>query len=271
MAFKMILDSLEGLPEEVAKEYVEQDGKYVIQVEGMKTQEDVNRVQNALTAERNAHAELKNKVKTTFGDEKFEVIREKLDKLPELEAIAEGKLDETKITTIVESRLKAKTAPLERQLETFKNENTALKSQVQAYETKEKGRTIADQIRAEAQKAKMLEGAIEDAVFLGSSVMELQDDGVAVVKAATPFTEGLSAKDFVAQLQEKKPHWWGPSAGGGAGGNRGGPSAANNPFSHEHWNLTQQGKLINSDRARAEQLAKAAGTTIGGKRPAPKK
>lgn len=272
MAFKMELDSLDGLPEEVAKEYVEKDGKFVIQVEGMKTQEDVNRVQQSLNAERTAHAALKEKVKTTFGDEKFETIREKLDKLPELEAAAEGKLDETKITSIVEGRLKAKTAPLERELTNVKNENAALKERVATFETKEKGRTIADQIRAEAQKAKMLDGAIEDAVFLGSSVMELQDDGVAVVKAATGFTEGLSAKDFVAQLQEKKPHWWGQTQGGGAGGNRGGgPSASNNPFSHEHWNMTEQGKLIRADRSRAEQLAKAAGTEIGGKRPAPKK
>lgn len=271
MAFKMELESLDGLPEEVAKEYVERDGKFVIQVEGMKTQEDVNRVQNALNAERTAHAELKTKVKTTFGDEKFEVIREKLDKLPELEAAAAGNLDETKIASIVEGRLKAKTAPIERENTNLKNENAALKEQVQTFATKEKGRTIADQIRAEAAKAKMLDGAIEDAVFLGSSVMELQDDGVAVVKAATGFTEGLSAKDFVAQLQEKKPHWWGPSQGGGAGGNRGGPSATNNPFSHEHWNMTEQGKLIRADRSRAEALATAAGTTIGGKRPAPKK
>jgi hypothetical protein len=271
MAFKMVLDSLDGLPEEVAKEYVEKDGKFHIQVEGMKTQEDVNRIQQALTAERNAHTELKTKIKTTFGEEKFEDIRQKLDKLPELEAAAAGNLDETKIATIVEGRLKAKTAPLERQLETFKAENTALKEKVATYETKEKGRTIADQIRAEAAKAKMLDGAIEDAVFLGSNMMELQEDGVAVVKAGTPYTEGLSAKDFIAQLQEKKPHWWAPSVGGGAGGNRGGPSASNNPFSHENWNLTAQGKLIQSDRARAEQLAKAAGTTIGGKRPAPKK
>lgn len=272
MAFKMELDSLDGLPEEVAKEYVEKDGKFVIQVEGMKTQEDVNRVQNALNAERTAHTALKEKVKTTFGDEKFETIREKLDKLPELEAAAAGNLDETKIATIVEGRLKAKTAPLERELNNVKSENVALKEQVQTFTTKEKGRTIADQIRTEAQKAKMLDGAIEDAVFLASSVMELQDDGVAVVKAATGFTEGLSAKDFVAQLQEKKPHWWGPTQGGGAGGNRGGgPSASNNPFSHEHWNLTKQGELIKSDRSRAETLAKAAGTEIGGRRPAPKK
>jgi len=272
MAFKMELDSLDGLPEEVAKEYVEKDGKFVIQVEGMKTQEDVNRVQNALTAERTAHAELKTKVKTTFGEEKFEDVRAKLDKIPELEAIAEGKLDETKITTIVESRLKAKTAPLERELTNVKNENTALKATVSTFESKEKGRTIADQIRAEASKAKMLDGAIDDAVFLAGSVMELQDDGVAVVKAATGYTEGLSAKDFIAQLQEKKPHWWGPTVGGGAGGNRGGgPSVTNNPFSHENWNMTEQGKLLNSDRTRAEALAKAAGTSIGGKRPAPKK
>src|SRR5690606_32330895 len=150
---------------------------------------DVNRVQQSLTAERTAHTALKEKVKTTFGDEKFEDIRATLDKVPELEAVAAGNLDEDKISSIVEGRLKAKTAPLERELTNVKAENTALKERVTTFETKDKGRTIADQIRSEAAKAKMLDGAIEDAVFLGGTIMELQDDGVAVVKASTNFTE----------------------------------------------------------------------------------
>ena len=37
MALKAILDSIDDLPEDVKKEYVEKNGKFELQVEGMKT------------------------------------------------------------------------------------------------------------------------------------------------------------------------------------------------------------------------------------------
>ena len=93
-----------------------------------------------------------------------------------------------------------------------------------------------------------------------------------MVKEGLQSSQGLGPKDWLADIQKTRPHWWPESEGGGAGGNRSGTgSFANNPFSLEHWNLTEQGKITVSDHARAEQLAKAAGTTIGGGKPAPKK
>jgi hypothetical protein len=82
---------------------------------------------------------------------------------------------------------------------------------------------------------------------------------------------GIEPEAWLTDLQTKRAHWWGPSSGGGAGGNRGGVDTSNNPFSHEHWNMTEQGKLVRENRAKAEQLAKLAGTTIGGQKPAAKK
>lgn len=53
-----------------------------------------------------------------------------------------------------------------------------------------------------------------------------------------------------------------PPSGGDANGNKR-PGATtpsgDNPFSHGAWNKTEQGKLINSDRTKAERLAKSAG------------
>jgi hypothetical protein len=43
-----------------------------------------------------------------------------------------------------------------------------------------------------------------------------------------------------------------------------------NPWTADNWNMTEQGKIYTSDPSRAEQLAKAAGTTVGGPRPAKK-
>ena len=71
-------------------------------------------------------------------------------------------------------------------------------------------------------------------------------------------------------MQEKRPHWWPVASGGGGTGSGAGGGFTDNPFSHAHWNMTKQGEAQRSDPARAERMAKAAGTTVGGTRPVPK-
>lgn len=271
MAFKMVLDSLEGLPEDVAKEYVERDGKFHIQVEGMKTQADIDRVQTSLTAARTEATTLKGRL-ALLGDRKVEDVVTLLDRIPELEAAAEGKLDDEKLNSIVETRIKTRTAPLERELGTLKTQLAEKDTLLEALQGKEKTRTLHEQIRNAGKEAKLLDTAIEDALLLGERVFELDDSGNAVVKKDSGFTEGLAPKDWFTDLQAKRPHWWGDSIGGGAGGNRGnGGGPEGNPWTAENWNMTEQGKILNANRSRAETLAKAAGTTIGGQKPPAKK
>lgn len=269
MAFKMVLDSLDGLPEDVAKEYVEKDGKFHIQVEGMKTQADIDAVQRSLQAARNDAQTFKSKL-AMLGDRKIEDVVAALDRLPELEAAAEGKLDEDKLNNLVEGRIKTRLAPLERERDSLKNERDELKGRVEQFEGKEKLRTIHDHVRVAAKESGVLETAIEDALLLADRVFELSEDGKVVVKDGSGFSAGLQPKDWFGDLQTKRPHWWGTSQGGGAGGNRQGGGAETNPWSHDGWNMTKQGEIFKKDSARAEQLAKAAGTSIGGARP-PKK
>jgi hypothetical protein len=271
MAFKMVLDSLDGLAAEVAAEYVEKDGKYVIQVEGMKTADDVAKVQTSLNAARASENALKQRL-SLLGDRKVEDVVAELDRIPELELAAKGKLDDAAIDQIVETRIKSKLAPVERERDTLKSQLTEKDQVIGQFTEKEKVRKIHRQVREAAKATGMREEAIEDALLLSDRTLVLADDGVAVVKADFGFTEGLSPKDWLADLQSKRPHWWPDSEGGGAGGNRGGGgSMQKNPWSAENWNMTEQGKIYEADQARAETLAKAAGTTIGGPKPAPKK
>jgi hypothetical protein len=266
----MVLDSLDGLPEEVASEYVEKDGKFHIQVEGMKTPDDFNKVQTSLNAARTEANTLKQRL-GMLGDRKVEDVLEQLNRIPELEAAAEGKLDDDKINGIVENRIKTKIAPLERERDTLKSQLTEKDGIIQTFEQKETVRKIHRQVREAAKASGMREEAIDDALLLSDRTLELVD-GVAVVKADTGYNQGLAPKDWLAELQSKRPHWWPESEGGGAGGNRGGGgSLTKNPWSADNWNMTEQGKIYNENPTRAEQLAKAAGTTIGGAKPAPKK
>lgn len=197
----------------------------------------------------------------------IEKVLEVLVKLPELEAAAKGKLDEAAISNIVEGRVKQKVAPLERELGTwktkageFEKENTTLKSE----RNRDK---VLGEVRKVAKDLKVLDNAIEDVELLGERQLEINADGNVVVKES-----GLSIKDWLQDLQPKRPHWWGTSGGGGAQGtgNRT-PAGGRNPWTDEHWNVTEQTRLVQADRARAQKMAEQAGTSIGGKRPAKKK
>lgn len=133
---------------------------------------------------------------------------------------------------------------------------------------------IADAVRSAVGKSKGFQSsAVEDAITLAERVLEIDDSGNVVTKDGVGVTPGVGADVWLTEIQSKRPHWWGETIGGGASGNRGGASGygGNNPWSHDHWNLTEQGRILTTDRKKAEQLAKSAGTSIGGKRPAPKK
>lgn len=270
MAFKMVVDSLEGLPEDVAKEYAEKDGKFHIQVEGMKSVDDFTKLNTSLNAARASENTLKQRL-SLLGDRKVEDVVEQLNRIPELEAAAEGKLDEDAINGIVENRIKSKLAPVERERDQYKTQVGERDQKISQFESQERTRKIHKQVREAAKATGMRDEAIEDALLLSDRTMELLEDGVAVVKADVGYQQGLGAKDWLTDLQGKRAHWWPDSEGGGAGGNRGGGgSLTKNPWSAENWNLTEQGKIYTADSARAEQLAKAAGTTVGGLKPAAK-
>ena len=260
MAFKLELDSLEGLSEDVAKEYVEKDGKYVIQVEGMKTEADLAPLRTSLTAARQEAQNFKAKL-ALLGDRKVEDVVTLLDRIPVLEAAAAGKLDEDKLKEMAELRARAIVAPIERERDGYKSQLAEKDQVIQTFKQKEETRTIHDQIKAAAKKAGVIDEAMEDAINAGERLFVLEEGtGKAVVKEGATVTQGLEPKDWLSDLQAKKPHWFGQSVGGGANGNRGGGGGAEvNPFSHDGWNITKQGQLMQTDAARADRLAKAAG------------
>ena len=275
MALKAIVDSLEGLDEHVAGLYTQRGDKFELGVEipgieGIKTFTDFSRLNEALRKERTDHKIIRDRF-APLGELKVEDILAVFDKLPELEAAAAGnKMDDTKIESIVEGRLKSKLSPIERELTTVREENNLLKGTVSQYEQKEIQRTIGDSVRAASSKMKVVDTAIEDVTLLAERIFTIDETGKVVAKDNVGCTPGISPEVWLNEMQQKRPHWWGPSAGGGAGGNRGGGSFTSNPWSAEGWNMTQQGQIYNENPAKAEQMARSAGTSIGGQRPAAK-
>ncbi len=283
MALKVVVEKLEDVDEAVRGEYKEvKDSKtnavsYVLDLEGSIEMHPAARVLKDELArrritEKTQKEELAKLAPLKALGDPTEILA-KLDRIPELEALAEGKLDENKINSLVDTRVKSKLAPIERERDQLKAQNAELTGVVENFKVEKKQRSISDHVRAAVAKSKGFNAhAVEDAIVFAERMLEVNEDGNVVTRDSVGVTPGVDATVWLQEMQAKKPHWWGITEGGGAGGGRGSQgSGGTNPFSHEGWNVTQQGLLVKENRARAEQLAKSAGTRIGGPRPAQKK
>lgn len=261
--------TIDEIPETFRPLYEERGGQFhIAKIAGIKTEADVNRVQRALDAEKKAHTTLKTTYGGFFGDKKPEDVQAMLDRIPELEEIAKtNKFDPAKLEELAEGRVRQKLAPVERQMQQLQAAVAERDAAIQGYKQADITRTIHDHVRAEAAKMKVVDTAIDDVLMRAERMFEIDGEGKVVTKEAPGVTPGLSPNVWLTEMQTKASHWWPASKGGGAGGGSGfggGP----NPFSHSGWNLTEQGKAYAADPARAKQLAEAAGTSIGGMRPA---
>jgi hypothetical protein len=268
----------EEIPEAHKDFYVKKGERWELNVaidgvDGVKSFTDFEKLNSALRKERSDHKVLRDKFKP-IADRDVSELLTAADRITELEeelAAASGENDPKKIDKIVEARIKARLAPLERERDKLKTDFDTATNEVKTFKTEKATRTIHDAIREAGTKAKLLPEALEDALMLGERIFEIDDSGKVVVKEGTAYGIGLNAAGWLTEMQEKRPHWWGPSSGGGAGGGRGGNGVTKNPWTSENWNMTEQSMLYTSDPTKAGQLAAAAGTTIGGMRPAAKK
>ena len=261
-------ESLDAIPSQVKHLFAKTGDVYkLIPAGSIRSQDDIDRIQEGLRKEREDHKETKRKL-NAFNGVDPEEIHTKLDRIAELEAAAGGKLDEGAINQMVETRLRSRVAPLERQIATLTNEKAELQTSVGTYQKNESRRVIHDHIRKAGTASKMRETAIDDALLLGESVFMVDEHtGRVVTRDNIGVTPGLEPTVWLTEMKQSRQHWWPESEGAGAKGGKGNPGSGSNPFSADGWNLTEQGAVLKADRSLAEQMAKSAGTTIGGPRP----
>lgn len=267
---ELVYDKLDAVPEAFRGLYTEKDGKAVLtHINGMKTQQDVANVQEALRKEREDHNAVKTSLKA-WGSLKPDEVQSKLDRIAELEAAAGGKLDEEAMQKIIDARLGQKTAPLERQLRDLTAERDTLAQERDTLRGSIQRRDMNDVIRSVATEMKVLSTAIPDVEMVAAAYLERDaTTGEFIVKAdAKGVTPGTDIKGFMKDMQKLRPHWWPASAGGGAGGGGFGGDNGDNPWSAKGWNMTKQGQYVREHgMAKAQEAAKAAGSAIGATRP----
>jgi len=269
MTLSVTMSSIDELPEEIQALYTQKGEVFELTgIAGVKAQADVDRLQNALVKERNDHKTLKSQF-AVLGDKKPEDLLAALDRVTELEQMLSAP-DDTKINQLADSRVKVKIAPLERTINELTNKLQESQSLIQAASAREKQRSVVEAVRDAATKSQgFLPSAIDDAVLLAERIFDVSEDGAVLTKDGVGITPGISPQVWLTEIQNRRQHWWGTTQGGGASGGRT-DIGTSNPFTHEGWNVTAQGRLMNSDPAKAAQMAKSAGTTVGGQRPAKK-
>jgi len=276
---KLSYKTAEEIPAGYEKLYEEVEGEFRLTgVDGLKSQEDVTRVQNSLVNERRDHKKTKDAlaaIQSVIPEGMTpEQVVEKLDSIDELEAKVaaggkEGKVDQDAIDRIVETRVKRALAPVERERDTLKTKVTELTTANESLTTEKKTGKIEGQLRAVATDLKVIAPALEDVLLNGRSVFELDEAGRVVTRDGIEgLTPGLDPKAWLTDMQDKRPHWWPTSEGGGANGSGKNMPAGGNPWSAKSWNMTQQGAYLKEHGAeKAQQMARQAGTTVGGPQP----
>lgn len=276
MDLRITHDSVDDIPEAYRELYTEREGKWHLTgIAGVKTQGDIDRLTSALQKERDEHKTTKDKLHQWDGLE-LDDVRQKLDRFQELEVAAKGKSEEldTKLEELTEARVRSRLAPVERENTTLKTKLEKLEKEYQEMVAKEVQRQISDAVRDACTKGtKVLDSAVDDVLMLAGAVFEVTEDGVVLTKE-NPFgvTPGLAPDIWLQEMQPKRPHWWPTNQGGGSKGSGNIGGIGKNPWTHDNWNMTEQGKFVQEHgMEKAKQAAAAAGTTVGGGRPAVKK
>ncbi|MFO6418423.1 hypothetical protein, partial [Acinetobacter baumannii] len=217
MSLPFIVDSLDAIKEEHRALYVEENGKFRLDLEGY---EDPKGLKSALQSERdaakNAKLELQ-KLQKQFEGIDPEIVKKvfaQIDQDEEAKLIAEGKVNE-----VIQKRTEKMREEHEKLLKAEKERA----DKAEAYAQKFKQSVIQSQIVQAAIELEALPEATPDIAFLAQSKFALDENGKAVAvdengevvigkDGQTPMTP----KEWVESLREQKPYYWPKPNGMGA-------------------------------------------------------
>lgn len=277
MALKAIIVKIDDVDEKYRDLYVQKGDKFVLQVEGIKTDADVLLINNALIKERADHKKAADSLKEAntklaeFGEVTPEQVVSLTEKIANFEAAGTPELTKNfekivtdRVAAVLDGKLKVETAKLNKTIAEQQTALVAATQQVEKFTLNDQHRTIDDAVRAAATKAKVLPGAEADALMRARAAFQLQEGKVITADGQTP-------EDWIEARKADAGHWWPVSRGAGAHGSDGNGNfnASDNPWAPGNWNVTKQGQLVMSDPAKAGRMAEAAGSKIGATAPTP--
>jgi hypothetical protein len=262
MALKFQLENLEGLDESLHSHYREDNGKYVLDCEGIKPLADFEKVTNALNSERKLTKEFKDKSATwesRFAGKTPEEIAAQLERIPVLEAESQGKVDAKRLQEITETTVKQRMAPLEHEITKLRQSVVEREQEILNFKTADRRRTIHDAVRAVAAKEGFQESAYSSAegtlMLLSDRHFTIDSVGNVVVADDSKFlTPGLGVREALVEIKGHHPYLVKQSLGGGAAGSNGvaGGGSTGNPFKGN--DMTARGKFITENQKDPQKI-----------------
>lgn len=280
-ALKALLETeaFEGLESALHEFYQEKDGKHVLWIEGVRDHPDVVALRNALERQKAAAKTLQTEVTTLkdkYKDLPDEMTVEEFNRLKTLVEEYEANPNRNKDDKTAQEAVAAKKM-LEQKIESMKTEQGKEVKKLQEKIDKQAA-FIGTLLIDEGLTKALVEAGIPKEylkatkALLKSNIKVVEEDGE--YKATVPSDTGdLDINEFVntwVASDEGKifvPPAKGSDAGGPGKGRQPGGSDQKNPWKADDWpnkqaNLTEQGRLLKTNRVLAEKLAKAAGVTL---------
>jgi len=278
MKLKLIYATKEVIPERAEGFYSESGGQWKLNIEGVKTQEDIDRVKNALEKERDLKIEAERQL-AQFKDVDLDIWEKVKDIDPENPGAGLDPKDEKEINRRISEAVREREREL-RDLHT--KELAAATSEKEEVENRFKQNHLKQWRRnmlAERFGFKNLDDLdtfllkiehsdLSEFVELRNRLksLEVQDEGGGYRVVGGEYKDGKGAEEIlenISKAEVAKNFRPAPDHQGGGAGNKGGGNPGGvNPYKKETWNLTEQGKLESDNPAEAKRLATQAGVQI---------
>lgn len=273
MPLEAVYSDKAKIPEGLGEHYKEIDGKFVLQVSGMKTQDDFDKYADALK-KRFADAGADFAKKTATGltrDDVVEVVNSALKKFDPpggtLKGKGNGKGDGDGDTEGLSARLH----DLERNVASLTEANQKLEKERDSALGRSRDTTIRNSLTEAANKSGVEGPGVSNLVTLVAPDFEVAQDGSVVTKleAGNGVSPNQKPEDYFAGLARDEQYrmFWPKSVGAGADAGAGGAGKAgvgkDNPWSKAGWNMTTQSRLYKENKTSAEEMMKLAGVALG--------
>lgn len=261
MALKFKVKSKDEIPAELATHYVERDGAWVLDAEGVaeKSKLDEFRSNNV---ELLRQLEEQRKRFEGIDPEQVRKLSEEKQRLEDEQRVKAGEFDK-----VLDGRLKAAKTEWDRQFSAVTSERDALSSRLTVIQ-------IDQGVIASATKRGLRATALPDITARARNVFKLVNgvptafdaDGKTVRSGKDGITP-MTLEEWLDTQVSEAPHLFESNAGGGGGGATShygngsggvGNRSVKNPFRKETWNLTEQMKLQRTDPQLATRLKAAA-------------
>ncbi|MCA1800048.1 MAG: hypothetical protein LC687_05470 [Actinobacteria bacterium] len=217
MPLKFAVDDINSVDESARNFYVEDNGKYVLDVEGAVPKDKLDEFRNNNIELNNQLSKFKN-----VDPAKYSSLLELETKVKDSQLVEAGKIDEA-----VENRVSSLKDEYSRQVEESKGEVSKLRGLLQQ-------KALTSEIGAQASKAGVVDSAFDDVALRAKGVFSVDDEGNLVpldgkgnVIYGKNGTDPMSVQEWMKGLAKSAPHLFKGSQGGGASNTRSGANTAN--------------------------------------------